>query len=52
MLKFENTSKGGLQIITGISQELETGLKALEGNVAIAALSAKFKITKNLTLEH
>ena len=52
VLKFENTLNGGLQIIMGISQELETGLRALEGHVAIAALSAKFKITKNLTLEH
>ena len=48
MPKFKDgSSKGGIQLTMFISPELETGLRALGGCAAMAALSVKFKIAKS-----
>ena len=39
--------KEGIQLTMFISPELETGLRALGGCAAMAALSVKFKIAKS-----
>ena len=44
---FKGGLKGGIQLTMFISPELETGLRALGGCAAMAALSVKFKIAKS-----